>query len=93
MAEPSKAYGPKASEAYSMLNEENRKLFDWFTERLKREPLFFASMLQGNACYYPKLSYWELVERVKTACEQPCFEVLRQEALKEVKEDLKRPLN
>jgi hypothetical protein len=70
--------GPAATIHRNGLPEELRSLFDWFTESLHENPLFFSSVLQSAACTNPNVGYWEAVALVKAASETESFQRTRE---------------
>lgn len=69
--------GPQAAENRTMLTPKERELFDWFTERLHENALFYGSMIQGYACLSPSSGYWKVVAAAKKQWEHPDFPKLK----------------
>jgi len=70
--------GPTATLHREGLPEELRPLFDWFTDCLAENPMFFGSALQSTACTHPNISYWEAVAQVMQASKTEHFQRVRE---------------
>ena len=65
--------GPFAALNRSLLSERDQALFDWFTERLVKDPMLYSSLLQGFCCAQPEVKYWDAVAEIKELVERPDF--------------------
>jgi hypothetical protein len=70
--------GPAATIHRNGLPEKFKPLFDWFTECLHENPLFFSSVLQSAACTDPTLSYWDAVALIREAAKTESFQRTRE---------------
>ena len=86
--------GPQASINRANLSEKEQVLYDWFTEKIagdEGDAIFYSSMLQGVACIYPNVRYWDAVAIAMRVDGERGAKERRQAATAQAEIDLKKP--
>lgn len=80
-------FGPSAALCFSLLDDECKKLFEWSTQAMQEDPLFYSSMMQSVACRFPMRTYWEVLQVVREIATSPQFADVRKAAMEQSIED------